>query len=661
MRSWLRSRVPAMLGFLAVAALVTGGLGWVTAAVLRLEREQVEARGEAERFAQLRPAMWELDSRIAPILAREDSRPFKHYSTFYPPPVLFQNDKGGTPIKAGSVLEPSPLLSDELPDWMSLHFQTDAEHGWASPQVLSQQLTRILENPKAHASLENATEQRCQIRLQMAGCFNPNELLACVKLRTDQQRWVVEQPLIQEQQQQSNPNQAAAPQVENNDNLKYAVPQGQQGQMLAPNSQQVVSPRFGNEFYNRVNSAVQTKKDMQVNKQQKEAAPNEQEDLYGLASQYLRSESWFGPVKQPTGQKATVKVAGMVPLWITDDMQEERLLVARLVEINDKQVCQGIVLDWAKLRGVLYDAVKDRFPDATFTPQREPVPPRPERTMTALPVEMDPGPLPPPAVEPWTPLRIGLALAWAAALVALSAVGLGGWSLLDLSERRIRFVSAVTHELRTPLTTLRLYLDMMAGGLVKDEERQAEYLQTLHAETDRLHRLVGNVLDFSRLERQRPRLEKTTVPVADLVAQVQANWQGRCGSVDKELVVESELEGLQLRTDVNLVQQILGNLIDNACKYAKGAADRRIWLRARRDTSRLVLEVEDRGPGVPQGERHAIFRPFNRGRGAEEIAGGVGLGLALAQQWAQLLGGRLSVGSGADNCGARFRLELPLA
>src|SRR5262249_15619716 len=154
---------------------------------------------------------------------------------------------------------------------------------------------------------------------------------------------------------------------------------------------------------------------------------------------------------------------------------------------------QGIVLDWTRLRSVLYDLVKDRFPEASFLPQREPVPSRPERTMTALPVEMDPGPLPSPAVEPWTPLRIGLALACAAALVGPSAVRLGGWSLLDLSERRIRFVSAVTHELRTPLTTLRLYLDMMAGGLVKDEERQAEYLQTLHAETDRLHRLVGNV------------------------------------------------------------------------------------------------------------------------------------------------------------------------
>src|SRR5262249_10511438 len=273
------------------------------------------------------------------------------------------------------------------------------------------------------------------------------------------------------------------------------------------------------------------------------------------------------------------------------------------------------------------------FPEARFQPQRDPIlqnPDQARRTMTALPIEMDPGPQPRADVETWTPLRIGLALAWAAALVALSAVGLGGFTLLDLSERRIRFVSAVPHELRTPLTTLRLYLDMMAGGLVRDEERQAEYLQTLHSETDRLHRLVGNVLDFSRLENQRPRLEKTHVALGDLLDQGHTTWQGSCQQAEEEVVIEDFLwDGVNLFTDVKLVQQILGNLIDNACKYSRSAEDRRIWVRARKDgPQRLVLEVEDRGPGVTPREGRSIFRPFRRGRDAEVTAGGVGLGLA---------------------------------
>jgi signal transduction histidine kinase len=654
MRSWLRSRIPAMLGFLGIAALVTGGLGWVTAAVLRLEREQVEARDEAERFAQLRPVMWQLDSRIAPILAREDSRPFNHYSAVYPPPLLYANDKEGTPVKPGMVLEPSPLVNEELPDWMLLHFQTDIEHGWNSPQVLSQRLTKILENPQAKAPLDNVTDTRCQLRLQMAGCINPNELLTDVKRRTDQQRWVTELPLLPAPSTAQAQNTLQMQNAEDQQQLKNLP----QGQMLQLNNAQNTS-RLANDFANRAYTGELNKKDLALTKQQKDLpAKEQQENLYAWGTQYLTNgEGYIG--KQVAIQKTPVKVGGMVPLWVTSDDMEERLLFARIVQMGDKQVCQGIVLDWAKLQTMLKDVVKESFPEATFQPVREAIPPQPERTMTALPIALNPGPVSPPEVDTVTPLRIGLGLAWAAALVALSAVGLGGWSLLDLSERRIRFVSAVTHELRTPLTTLRLYLDMLTGGLVKDEERQSEYLQTLHGETDRLHRLVGNVLDFSRLERQRPRLEKSNVPVSELVAQVEANWQGRCQSVEKELVVEPSAEGT-VTTDVTIVHQILGNLIDNACKYAKGAADRRIWLRSRQVSGKLVLEVEDRGPGVPQGERRSIFRPFLRGRGAEEIAGGVGLGLALAQQWATLLGGRLSVTAGEGGCGACFRLELPL-
>src|SRR5439155_15164995 len=160
---------------------------------------------------------------------------------------------------------------------------------------------------------------------------------------------------------------------------------------------------------------------------------------------------------------------------------------------------------------------------------REAEPAEPDLCMTALPFRLDPGPADPAEADPgWTPLRVGLALAWAAALVALLAVGLVGWSLLDLSERRIRFVSAVTHELRTPLTTLRLYLDMLMNGLVRDEKQREEYIRTLHAEADRLTRLVGNVLDFSRLENQRPRLSWEATPVAGLLGQVGGTWQGRC-------------------------------------------------------------------------------------------------------------------------------------
>jgi signal transduction histidine kinase len=304
---------------------------------------------------------------------------------------------------------------------------------------------------------------------------------------------------------------------------------------------------------------------------------------------------------------------------------------------------------------------RDLFPDAKVLPMRADAPPNEKQTMTVLPIELDPGPPPSPETPVLTPLRYGLGLAWLAALIALSAVGLGGWSLLALAERRIRFVSAVTHELRTPLTTQRLYLDMLTSGMVQDEQQKTEYLQTLHNETERLNRLVGIVLDFSRLEKQRPKLDLTRVIPAELLETVRANWEGRCASAGKELVLDNQLaESLMLRTDVKLVEQILGNLVDNACKYSQEATDKRIWLRARQDGQRIVLEVEDRGPGVPPSERRTIFRAFRRGTGTgTETTGGVGLGLALAQRWAHLLGGKLSVTAGRDAAGACFQLALP--
>jgi signal transduction histidine kinase len=145
-----------------------------------------------------------------------------------------------------------------------------------------------------------------------------------------------------------------------------------------------------------------------------------------------------------------------------------------------------------------------------------------------------------------------------------------------------------------------------------------------------------------------------------LLELVRANWQERCKAAGKELVVESLPGGRPaLTTDVELVQQVVGNLIDNACKYSRGAADGRIWLRARPDGRRwLALEVEDRGPGVPARERRGVFRAFRRGRTADVTAGGVGLGLALARRWARLLGGTLTLRPGRDGAGACFQLWL---
>jgi signal transduction histidine kinase len=630
MKDWLRSKIGGLAAFLLVVVLVTGGLGWVTMQALRLE-------AEAQRAGHLRVALWRLDSRVSPLLAREDSRPFDHYSAIYATPLAFQND--GSCYTSGTVLEPSPLLHADLPEWMLLHFQTTCDNGWESPQVPSERLLQRLQG--ARIQLKNVTAERRGLLQGLQGHLKTKRVLTLAGERGSDSR-VQELTLVLAGK--------AGNDLQNyvqSNSLPYQNPQGQQPAPL-PND---AGARFG----------VQTR----AQQEGKNASQRVTRDLV-MNNVDNNGENWFGPNQRRVSQTAEtfVHLGSLTPLWVPTEDGRDQLLAVRLVHVgDDKEFCQGIVLDDAALETMLAAEVQDLFPDGRVVPMREPVPSQPELAMSALPFQLDPGPISPVAKSVgWTPLRIGLAIAWGAALVALLAVGLGGWSLIDLSERRIRFVSAVTHELRTPLTTLRLYLDMLMNGMVRDEARRSEYIHTLHAEADRLNRLVGNVLDFSRLEKQRPKLNRSEKPVNDLLAQLAATWQGRCHDAGKELVIDNRLpDGTTLWTDAELLQQVLGNLLDNACKYSRDAADKRLWVRVGAVGKQVYFDLEDRGPGVSARERCSIFRAFRRGREADVTAGGVGLGLALAKRWAQLLGGRLALQAPPVEGGACFRVELPAA
>jgi hypothetical protein len=152
MRYWFRGKRGALLAFLLIVALLGGGLGWMTAAALALERQHREARAEEELHSRLQLALSLMDSRVRPFLAREDSRAYNHYSAVFAPSLVFDNN--GTPYAGGTVLAPSPLLNADLPEWMLLHFQVDKESSWASPQVLSPTLLDRLQTPDFQALLE---------------------------------------------------------------------------------------------------------------------------------------------------------------------------------------------------------------------------------------------------------------------------------------------------------------------------------------------------------------------------------------------------------------------------------------------------------------------------------------------------------------------------
>ena len=219
------------------------------------------------------------------------------------------------------------------------------------------------------------------------------------------------------------------------------------------------------------------------------------------------------------------------------------------------------------------------------------------------------------------------------------------------------FVANVSHELKTPLTTIRLYAELLAQGRVREPAKQADYLATIGRETQRLARLVGNVLDFSRLEEGKKKYDHTAFDLAVELRRLADTHGPRLANAG--LALHVELPATQdVATDRDALEQIVLNLFDNACKYAADGGS--VTLRLEVDQTRVYVIVADRGPGVEADQRERVFDKFHRvDERLTAEKGGAGLGLSIARQLARGLAGDLCcrprVGGGAE-----FVLTLPL-
>jgi signal transduction histidine kinase len=284
----------------------------------------------------------------------------------------------------------------------------------------------------------------------------------------------------------------------------------------------------------------------------------------------------------------------------------------------------------------------------------------PAHMLASLPVRLELGALANAAIEGMSPVRMSLVGAWAAMVLAALAVAALLQGVLSLSERRGAFVSAVTHELRTPLTTFRMYAEMLADNMVPNATSRRHYLETLRVEADRLTHLVENVLLYARLERGRPGGRVAPVAVSRILEQATGRLTDRARQAHLEIVVEASeaVRESRVLADPAAVEQILFNLVDNACKYAAGATDRTLHLEARRNAHHVELLLRDHGPGIAAEQRRVLFQPFRKSaHDAARSAPGVGLGLALCRRLARDMGGELSYAPDPSG-GACFTLRL---
>jgi signal transduction histidine kinase len=200
-----------------------------------------------------------------------------------------------------------------------------------------------------------------------------------------------------------------------------------------------------------------------------------------------------------------------------------------------------------------------------------------------------------------------------------------------------------------------MYTEMLAEGMVPAEERPS-YLATLKREADRLGHLIENVLAFSRLERRSAAVRIESIPLADLLDRTVPHLRERAAQEGLDFQVEIPPD-LKVRVDLASAEQILFNLVDNACKYAPNPAQPALQLTAAPRGRYVVLRLHDHGPGIEPRERRRIFRPFHRSAArAAGNAPGVGLGLALSRRLARGMGGDLRLAGSEE--GASFELWL---
>lgn len=255
-----------------------------------------------------------------------------------------------------------------------------------------------------------------------------------------------------------------------------------------------------------------------------------------------------------------------------------------------------------------------------------------------------------------------LFLAAFALLLVVVALGLGATYRVvrresEMARLKSDFVANVSHDLKTPLSLIRMFAETLEMNRVPDEAKRREYYAVITRESERLTRLIDNVLDFSRIEGGRQRYDLVSGSVEPIVHEVVEAFRYPLAQQAFKVEVEIEPDLPDVALDAPAMKQALANLVDNAIKYS--GERRRLRVSARHVGGEVQVEVADEGLGIPAAETQRIFEKFYRiGRSETQGRRGSGVGLALVKHIAEAHGGRVTVDSRVGE-GSRFTLHLP--
>jgi signal transduction histidine kinase len=225
--------------------------------------------------------------------------------------------------------------------------------------------------------------------------------------------------------------------------------------------------------------------------------------------------------------------------------------------------------------------------------------------------------------------------------------------LAEVDRLRRDLVANVSHELRTPISALQAQLENLVDGV---QPPDPAVLRTMLAQTERLGRMVSQLLDLSRLESGASPLHRTDVALGPLLSQAADECRLNPRAPDVRVVVEPG--DLTAPVDAERLHQVVANLLENAARHSPDGEP--IEVTARRQPGGVVIEVTDRGPGIPPDERTRVFERFHRSDAARAADdGGAGLGLPIARWIVELHGGAIRAGERPGGAGCRMTIVLP--
>ena len=229
-----------------------------------------------------------------------------------------------------------------------------------------------------------------------------------------------------------------------------------------------------------------------------------------------------------------------------------------------------------------------------------------------------------------------------------------------LSRAKSEFISMASHQLRTPLTAIKGYTSMMLeGSYGKVEPRGKRVLSNVLTSSDRLVKIIEDLLNISRIELGRMKMEKQAIDIKEMIDSIYEEMKTRAKDKGLNLIWKKpKIAFPKLNIDALKIRQVVYNIVDNAIKYTKTG---KIEIKLSRENSNLVISVSDTGRGFDKEDKHKLFELFTRGKaGTDTFVEGTGMGLYIARKFITLHQGKIWADSKGKNKGSSFYIELPI-